>query len=479
MNDIFSRRAALRSTVSGFSWLAFSALAHREAQAANGLGARPPHFAARAKRVIMLTMPGGPSHIDTFDYKPQLIKDNGKAGKYGNLKGSKLMGSAFDFAQHGNSGLWISSLFPHLASMADDLCLLRGMHTDIPDHTRAQLLMHTGKFQSQRPSLGVWSLYGLGSVSQNLPGYIWIDPGKGSNQVLSNSFLPPEFRGTGIKVAKKGAVSGGKGKGNKGKGRKGRAAADPSAEIGVDNIVNPNLNREQQRMQLDFIQRLNQEKINREVHHPSVDGVIESFELAFRMQDAVPNVIDIDSEPQETRDLYGIGESVTDEFGRKCLMARRFAESGVRFIELSHGPGWDTHGDLRAKLTENCAATDKPIAGLLKDLKRRDMLKDTLVIWAGEFGRTPHAQANANGRDHNAKGYTTWMAGGGVKGGFSYGATDDHGYEAVENKMHIHDWHATILHLLGLDHEKLTYRYGGRDFRLTDVYGHVAKDILA
>ena len=446
--------------------------------AAKGLSSKEPHFAPRAKRVIMLNMPGGPSHVDTFDYKPQLTKDDGKPGKYGKNRGATLFGSPFEFKQRGESGLWISELFPHVASMADDLCLLRSMHTDVPDHVRAQLQMHTGTSQFQRPSLGVWSLYGLGSESQNLPGYVWIDPGKASKQALSSSFLPPEFRGTGIGVAKGGgsAAAGGGGKGKKGKGRR-ESLQTPTA--GVKNIANAEgLSREDQRKQLDFIQALNQEKLSREIHQPGVEGVIESFELAFRMQDAVPEVVDISSETPETKALYGIGETETDDFGQKCLLARKFAEAGVRFIELSHSPGWDNHGNLREALPKNCVATDKPIAGLLKDLKRRDMLKDTLVIWSGEFGRTPHGQGG-DGRDHNAKGFTSWMAGGGVKGGFSYGSTDEYGYEAVEDKMHVHDWHATILHLLGLDHERLTYRYAGRDFRLTDVYGHVAKDILA
>ncbi len=470
MDHLYSRRDALKSTASGMSWLAFAALAHKEAQAAKGLGTREPHFAPRAKRVIMLTMPGGPSHVDTFDYKPQLQADDGKPGKYGNFRGATLFGSPFEFSQHGESGLWISELFPHVASMADDLCLINSMHTDVPDHTQAQLQMHTGKFQFARPSLGVWSLYGLGSESQNLPGYVWIDPGKGNDQILGNSFLPPEYRGMGVRVAKAAALPGG----GKAKG-KGRHNQEESA--GVANIRNHSISRETQRHQLDFIQSLNHEKLRREKHQPGVDGVIESFELAFRMQDTLPGVIDIEQESRETQELYGINDSATEEFGRKCLMARRFAEAGVRFIELGHSPGWDNHGNLRTALAENCGATDKPIAGLLKDLKRRDMLKDTLVIWGGEFGRTPHSQGS-NGRDHNAKGYTTWMAGGGVKGGFRYGSTDEYGYEAVEEKMHIHDWHATILHLLGLDHEKLTYRYAGRDFRLTDVFGHVATDIL-
>lgn len=476
MNTLPSRRQALKTTAGGFSWLAFAALAARESRAAQGAAAQQPHFKARAKRVIMLTMPGGPSHVDTFDYKPQLRKDDGKPGKYGKLRGQTLMGSPFEFKQRGQSGLWISELFPHVASMADDLCLLRSMHTDVPDHTRAQLQMHTGKSQFQRPSLGVWSLYGLGSESENLPGYVWIDPGKGSQQILGNSFLPAEFRGMGVR-AEKGSDTAAGGKGAKGgRGRRGDVLT-PTA--GVRNIANAgNLDRSSQRMQLDFIQSLNREKLGREIHQPGVDGVIESLELAYRMQDTMPDVVDIDSESPETKRLYGIDEAATEDFGRKCLMARRFAEAGVRFIELSHSPGWDTHGNLRAQLPENCGATDKPIAGLLQDLKRRDMLKDTLVIWGGEFGRTPHGQGG-NGRDHNAKGYTTWMAGGGVKGGFSYGATDEYGYEAVQDKMHVHDWHATILHLLGLDHERLTYRYAGRDFRLTDVYGHVAEDIVA
>lgn len=475
MENLYSRRQALKSTTCGFSWLAFSALAHQEAMASKGLSPKQSHFAPRAKRVIMLNMPGGPSHLDTFDYKPQLIKDDGKPAKYGKARGATLFGSPFEFKQHGESGLWISELFPHVASMADDLCLLRSMHTDVPDHVRAQLQMHTGTSQFQRPSLGVWSLYGLGTVSQNLPGYIWLDPGKASKQALSNSFLPPEFRGTGIGVSKGGAAA----SAGKGKGGKGRRASLQTPTAGVKNLEHAEgLSRDHQRMQLDFIQSLNQEKLDREVHQPGVEGVIESFELAFRMQDTVPGIVDIDRETAETKALYGIDEEATDDFGRQCLTAVRFAEAGVRFIELGHSPGWDNHGNLRTELPKNCAATDKPIAGLLKDLKRRDMLKDTLVIWSGEFGRTPHGQGG-DGRDHNAKGFTSWMAGGGVKGGFNYGATDEYGYEAVENKMHVHDWHATILHLLGLDHEKLTYRYAGRDFRLTDVYGYVAKDILA
>jgi hypothetical protein len=473
MQTNISRRQALKATTSGFAWLAFSALADHEARAARSLEPKTPHTPARAKRVIMLTMPGGPSHVDTFDYRPQLIKDNGKQGKYGNHRGTELLASPWKFSQHGEGGLWISELFPNVASVADDLCLLRGMHTDIPDHARAQLQMHTGSFQFPRPSLGVWSLYGLGSESENLPGYVQLGGGgRGGKQVLSSSFLPGVYQGTSIEIPKGGQSSS---KGNQTRGRRRGRGSDTQ---GVANIKNERLSPTLQRLQLDYVQSLNREKLEREKQQPGVDGVIESFELAFRMQDSLPQVMNLADESQHTLDLYGIGGEDTDEFGRKCLLARRFAESGVRFIELGHNGAWDTHGDLRTKLPESCNQTDLPIAGLLKDLKQRDMLKDTLVIWAGEFGRTPHAQ-NGNGRDHNAKGYTTWMAGAGVKGGFSYGATDEHGYEAVEGKMHINDWHATILHLLGLDHKKLTYRYAGRDFRLTNVAGDVATEILS
>ena len=462
-----SRRQALQQTTTGFAWLAFSALAHQEALASRSLAPKAPHFPARAKRVIMLTMPGAPSHVDTFDYKPQLTKDHGKPGKYGNLRGATLLGSPWEFKQHGQGGIWISELFPHVASMADDICLLRGMHTDIPNHNQAQLQMHTGSFQFARPSIGVWTLYGLGSVSGNLPGFIWMNAGKGANHITDSSFLPAQYQGTSINMPRGG-----------GDNRKGGRKSGRTQEGGVRNIKNPAMSPGQQRKQLDFIQALNQDKLQRETHHTGIDGVIESYELAFRMQAHLPEVMDFSNEPQPVQELYGIGASQTDEFGRKCLLARRMAEAGVRFIELGHSPGWDTHGNLKVQLAESCQATDRPIAGLLKDLKQRDMLKDTLVIWSGEFGRTPHGQ-NGNGRDHNAKGYTSWMAGAGVKGGFSYGNTDEHGYEAVEGKMHIRDWHATILHLLGLDHERLTYRYAGRDFRLTDVGGRVAKDILA
>ncbi|NNE93421.1 MAG: DUF1501 domain-containing protein [Verrucomicrobiales bacterium] len=411
-------------------------------------------------------MRGGPSHLDTFDYKPQLTKDGGRDAKYA---GSKLFPSLWDFQQRGQSGLWVSDAFPNLAEHADDLCLLRGMHCDQPSHAQAFVQMHTGSFQFVRPSMGAWSLYGLGTENENLPGFISINPptSQGGAQNFGSAFLPAAYQGTKFNIADSSQR-------NRKIDRKRRGEANPD---GVNNLRSKTLTKPQQRVQIDLINALNREKLARDKHSPLVEGAIESYELAFRMQDAVPGVMNLDNETPETLGLYGIGEDPTDGFGRQCLLARRFAEAGVRFIELGHG-SWDQHANIESALGENCAQTDKPIAGLLADLKRRDLLKDTLVIWGGEFGRTSYSP-DANGRDHNHKGYTTWMAGGGVKGGFSHGETDEHGYEAVAGKVHIHDWHATILHLLGLDHEQLTYRYAGREMRLTDVHGSVVKEILA
>ena len=451
-----TRRQALQSASSGFGYLAFSALSTLNANAAeNPLAPKNPHFVPKAKRVIFLAMQGGPSHLDTFDHKPLLTRDNGKASSRGF---SKLLGSPFEFSQHGESGLPISELFPHLAGHADDLCLVNSMHTDIPNHPQATTQMHTGNFQFVRPSLGAWTLYGLGTGNDSLPGFITLSAPNGA-QNYGSAFLPAVYQGTPI-----------------GSRSRNRFAAQAEGES-VKNISNSKLSKDLQRIQLDYVNSLNGEKLQRDKFHPEVEGIIESYELAFRMQDELPDVLDISGEPEHIKKLYGIDDRTTSSFARQCLSARRLAESGVRFIQLNHG-NWDHHRNLRDGLEQNCGEIDRPIAGLLEDLKQRDMLKDTLVIWAGEFGRTPHGQST-NGRDHNNKGYTTWMAGGGVKGGQRYGATDDHGAQAVLDKVHIHDWHATILHLLGLNHEKLTYRYAGRDFRLTDVHGDVVKGILA
>lgn len=453
-----SRRQLLQTLSAGFGYLAFAGIAAAEerAEKQQPLAPKSSHFAASAKRVIFLCMSGGPSHVDTFDYKPQLNKDHGKRGKYG----GSLLKSPFEFQQHGESGLWISDLFSNVAKHADDLTLIRSMQCDQPVHPGAMTQMHTGTAQFIRPSLGAWTLYGLGTENDSLPGFVALSAPSGGSANLGSAFLPAIYSGTKV-------------------GRGGRAARVTQGRGGesVPDISNPKLSDHQQRRQLDLIQALNKEKIRREQYQPAVEGVIESYELAFRMQGAMPEVMDISNETSATLATYGADGGETETFGKQCLLARRFVESGVRFVEITHG-GWDQHTNLTADHKARAEQCDKPIAGLLQDLKQRDMLEDTLVIWGGEFGRTPAAQGG-DGRNHNNRGYTTWMAGGGVKGGFSYGATDEHGYEAVENKCHIHDWHATILHLLGLDHEQLTYRYAGRDFRLTDVHGNVMTDILA
>ena len=458
-----SRRHWLRTTSAGFGYLAFAGLSSFAAEAqsrssTNPLVVKPPHFAAKAKRVIFLCMAGAPSHVDTFDYKPDLNRDNGKSGRYGGT----LLGSPWQFRQHGDSGLWISDLFPNVAEHADDLCLIRSMHCDQPVHPAAQTQMHTGTAQFVRPSLGAWTLYGLGTENENVPGFISLAPPPGTSRNYGSAFLPAIYGGTAVGRTARAA----------GAGRPGAASGNA-----VPDIRNSSVTKAQQRTQLDFIQQLNEQKLARDKFHPEIEGVIESYEMAFRMQDAMPSLMDTSNETEQTLAMYGADSGPSVAFGRQCLMARRFIEAGVRFVEVTQG-GWDHHQNLNESLPQSCNQIDKPIAGLLQDLKARDLLKDTLVIWGGEFGRTPAAQ-NGNGRDHNNKGYTTWMAGGGVKPGCSYGATDEHGYEAIEDKCHIHDWHATILHLLGLDHERLTYRYAGRDFRLTDVHGVVQKKILA
>lgn len=464
MNTIYSRREMLTTMSSGIGWLAFSALA----QARSGLGAKEPHFAPRAKRVIFLTMRGGPSHVDLFDYKPELIARNGKTASLGrDSSGAKLFGPVHPFAQFGQSGQWMTTLYPKLAKHADDLCIINSMHTDLPNHAQAFGQMHTGSFQFVRPSIGAWTLYGLGTENENLPGFITLNPpaDNGGAQNYGSAFLPAICQGTklgGSQLPELYAAL---------------LKKDVAPGPPMKNIDNKNVPRELQRAQIDLIRGLNERKLERDGFHPEIEGAIQSFELAFRMQSEVPDVLDLRSEPEHILKLYGIGQG-KDQFARQCLLARRMAEAGVRFIEIASPGNWDHHNRLRELLATNCAATDQPIAALLTDLKARGMLKDTLVVWAGEFGRTPYAQSG-DGRDHNHKGYSIWMAGGGVKGGFTYGATDETGYKAALNPMHIHDWHATILHLLGLDHTKLTYNYGGRNFRLTNVSGEVAKGIIA
>lgn len=470
-----TRRDFLKHTSNGFGYLALAAIAQQDALRAAGtagtgpLSPKNPHFAARAKRVIFLCMQGGPSHVDTFDYKPKLQKAGGKgapveAGRYGR---ADLLPSQWEFKQHGRSGLYISDLFPNVARHADELCILNSMATDVPAHPQAFTQLHTGTTQFVRPSLGSWTVYGLGTTNENLPGYVTISPPPQSARAFGSAFLPAVYQATkvgGTQLPAAFAQFAGR------MGRGGNQAA-------VANIKNDRLSTDLQRTQLDLIQALNKDQLKREGASDEIEGVIESYELAFRMQGEVPKVLDLSKETAATKSMYGIDEGATDNFGKQCLMARKLVESGVRFVEVSFG-NWDQHRNLKADMEKNCGAIDKPIAGLLTDLQQRGLLKDTLVIWGGEFGRTPHSQGE-DGRDHNNKGFSMWMAGGGVKGGMNYGATDDYGYEAVVNKMHIHDWHATVLHLMGLDHERLTFKYAGRDFRLTDVYGTVAKEILA
>lgn len=464
----FSRRDFLQSSTLGLGWLAFSAIANGTSQATAATAATGRHFPSRAKRVIFLSMKGGPSHVDLLDYKPGLIKANGKttdaAGKFG---GAPLVGPVHPFSQQGESGLWMSNLMPHLARHADDLCIVNSMHTDIPNHSPAFVQLHTGSFQFVRPSLGAWTVYGLGSENENLPGFITLNPpaDNGGVRNYGSAFLPSSTQGTRIGGSQLPALYAAFMK-------KEQTPGPP-----MKNIENDRLTRKEQRAQLDLIRGLNQRKLKRDVYQPQIEGMIESFELAFRMQAEVPDALDLRAESQATLDLYGIGQG-SDAFARQCLLARRMAEAGVRFIEISSPVGWDHHALIKENLAKNCAQTDQPVAALLTDLKLRGMLDDTLVVWAGEFGRTPYMQG-INGRDHNHKGFSIWMAGGGVKGGMNYGATDEIGYKAVENPMHIHDWHATMLHLLGIDHKRLTYNYGGRNFRLTETSGEVAKAIIA
>lgn len=468
---VTSRRRLLQSSAVGFGHLALSAMLGTEATARDSAGisspqaARLPHLTARAKRIVFLFMKGGPSHVDTFDPKPLLTRDHGKPlpfdlprvtfGKQGNL-----LKSPWKFKRYGESGLPVSELFPHVAQHIDDLCVLRSVHGTNPAHGGALLKLHTGTDQFVRPSMGAWVVYGLGTENQNLPAFVTICPtlAHGGVNNWGTAFLPAHCQGTPI--------------GN---------ASQQAASVSVKHIRNGRLSPEIQRRQLDLIRAMNADHLDQAGFDQVLEGRLNSFELAFRMQSAMPEAQDLSAETLETQKLYGIDDAVTEDFGRQCLMARRFLERGVRFVQVTHSDSevqWDQHSNLYHGHTKNSAEVDKPIAGFLTDLKARGLLEDTLVMWGGEFGRTPTAQGT-NGRDHNPHGFTMWLAGGGVKGGVAYGATDDYGYYAAVDKMHVHDLHATMLYLLGLDHERLTYRYAGRDFRLTDVAGRVATDVFA
>ena len=462
-NDIIlDRRDFLRRCGMGFGGLALGGLLSHNASAAPLI----PHFAPKAKRVVHLFMNGGPSQVDTFDPKPSLEKYHGQPIPLEGLKTERPTGAAlrspFKFARSGKSGLEISELFQHTAKHADDLCIIRSMTADVPNHEPSLMLMNCGDGRLSRPSLGSWVSYGLGSENENLPAYISMCPGgmpiKRSENWRS-SFLPGSFQGTYLDSSIK------------------------EIDRMIENLRNPNADQKRQGKQLELLRALNQQHLDTHQHDPQLEARIRSFELAYRMQGEATDAFDIEKEPASIREMYGEGN-----FARQCIMARRLLERGVRFVQLWHGDGqpWDSHDDIEdhRKLAGQC---DQAIGAFLTDLKMRGLLEETLVLWGGEFGRTPvvelpKAGSNAGvmkGRDHNHYGFTVWMAGGGVKGGHIHGATDEFGFAATENPVHVHDLHATILHLLGLDHEQLTYHYSGRDFRLTDVHGEIITDIIA
>ncbi len=462
--ETINRRQALQSAALGFGGLALSAMCHQ--LQAQDTGSAPFHFAPRAKRVIFMFMKGGPSQVDTFDYKPKLQQDDGKALPFAKPRvqfapTGNLLGSPWRFRQYGDSGIHVSDLFPHVAQCVDDMCFLNSVHGTNAAHGGAALKLHTGSDNFVRPSMGAWVSYGLGTENSNLPSFVTICPtlAHGGRNNWGSAFLPARNQGIPLGVA-----------------------SQPATAASVRYISNPKWSAAAQRVQLDLLKQANERHLLSVPEESTLEARIQSYELAFRMQTEMPRLQDLSLETQETQDLYGLNDKVTENFARQCLMARRFAEAGVRFIQVTHSDAfvqWDQHGDLRKGHSKNAMEVDKPIAGLLKDLKRRGLLQDTLVLWGGEFGRTPTSQGTTDGRDHNPEGFTMWMAGAGVRGGMRYGATDEYGYYAQENPMHIHDVHATLLHLLGMDHQRLTFRYAGRDFRLTDVAGKVHDGILA
>jgi Protein of unknown function (DUF1501) len=469
-----TRREMLAQSANGFGLLALSTLFSSSVSAAinpgdtpgRGTGALPAlHHRARAKSVIFLYMDGGPSHVDTFDPKPRLTQENGQPFKMTieatqfNNNGNTL-GSPWKFKKHGQSGIDVSELFPHVATCADDLCLIRSMTSKFSEHTNANYFLHTGLGLAGRPSMGAWCSYGLGSVCDDLPGYIVLNGGltpPGGLDCFASAFLPATHQGSIFRAG----------------------------EMPVANITPAESSADAQQRKLALMRTLDQRSLDENGPADAIESAIANYELAFRMQSAVPQLMDLSGESEETRRLYGLeAESEhTRSYGNQCLVARRLVERGVRFIELTcPGAGndrWDQHGDLRRSHAANALAVDQPIAALLKDLKRRGMLDDTLVIWGGEFGRTPFAQGTDNGRDHNPFGFSMWMAGGGSRPGTIYGGTDEYGYKAIDRPLEIHDLHATMLHLLGVNHTRLTVPFSGRDMRLTDVHGNVIKELLA
>ena len=475
-DSFLTRRQLLGRMGNGFAALGLAGVLGEEAAAAQSgkaaaesmpMAVKAAQLPGTAKRVIFLFMNGGPSHVDTFDPKPMLTKYHGQPLPYNNLPTERKTGtcykSPFQFKKHGQSGIEVSEIFPHIAESIDDMAIIRSMHADVPNHEPSLMLMNCGESRLIRPSMGSWITYGLGTENQNLPGFIAMCP-RGypiqDTQNWQSGFLPGIFQGTYV---------------------------DPSStdiQKLISNIKNNYVTQPEQRAQLDLLQRLNQRHLEERQNDSQLESRIQSFELAYRMQMDATDAFDINKEPENVRKMYGEGV-----YARQVLIARRLLERGVRYIQLYHGAGqpWDNHDDIEVGHRQLARESDQPIGALLKDLKQRGMLDSTLVIWGGEFGRTPTVElptpgSNAgkqNGRDHNHHGFTYWMAGGGVKGGQVYGATDDFGFRAEQQKVHVHDLHATILRLLGFDHTKLTYRYAGRDFRLTDVYGTVIQELIA
>ena len=462
--SIQSRRWFLGNCGVGMAGLAVNSLLAREKPSnapANPLAARMPHFAAKAKRVIYIFQAGAPSHLDLFDHKQELIKRDGELPPAELLEGyraafinpkSALLGTKFKFNRHGQSGIELSELLPNIAKHVDDLCFIKSMQTDAVNHAPAQIMLSTGHSQFGRPSIGAWTLYGLGNESEDLPGYVVLSSAKGTSGGASNygcGFLPTIYNGVPF-----------------------RGKGDP-----ILYLSNPKgYDAQTQRSSLDALKQLNQQTMT-SISDPETASRIQAYETAYRLQTSAPELMDLGSESQATLDAYNITDIKESNFARNCLLARRLVERDVRFVQLFH-EAWDQHGGLDKQLPKNCQDTDQPVAALIQDLKDRGLLKDTLVIWGGEFGRTPMAQGS-NGRDHHNRAFTMFLAGGGVKGGHVHGATDDFGFNVTENPVHVHDLNATLLHLLGFDHERLTYRFQGRDFRLTDVHGHVIKDIIA
>ncbi|MCH2061212.1 MAG: DUF1501 domain-containing protein [Verrucomicrobiales bacterium] len=449
-----SRRAMLQQAGTGFGALALNAML-----TGNGLAAsKPAPTTARAKRVIFVFMHGGPSSVDLFDPKPLLKRDAGKPLPFKeprivSHKTGNLLPSPWQFSRHGQSGAPVSELLPHIGSIADDLCFIRSMHCSNSRHGGALLELHTGSDTFTRPAMGAWINYGLGSENENLPGFITINPSgsHGGAGAWSPAFLPARHGGTRI--------------------------SGSGAEMKIPFIESPISKRKRQLQEIDLIKAFNRDHLATHGTDSELESRIASYELAFRMQMEVPGIQDLSNEPAHIKKMYGADEAPTKGFAEQCMMARRFSEAGVRFVQITHRY-WDSHSNLRKEHKKLSAEMDKPVAALITDLKQRGLLEDTLVLWGSEFGRTPTAQGN-DGRDHNPHGFTMFMAGGGTRPGIQYGSTDDYGYYAQDQPVHFHDLHATILHLLGIDHEQLTYRYAGRDFRLTDVHGHVVNGIIA